>query len=77
MTAVYSLLPYIQITLSVLLAVAILLQNSESSAGGAFGGGDNFGSGARTRRGFERVLFITTIVIAALFVLSAVVALIH
>lgn len=76
MTVIHTLLPYIQITLSVLLVVAILLQQSESSAGGAFGGGDNFGGTAHTRRGFERVIFIATIVIAVLFVLSAIAALI-
>jgi protein translocase SecG subunit len=76
MTVIHSLLPYIQITLSVLLVVAILLQNSEASAGGAFGGGDNFGGATHTRRGFERVIFIATIIIAVLFVLSAVLALV-
>ena len=77
MTVIHTLLPYIQIILSVLLVVAILLQNSEGSAGGAFGGSDNFGSAAHTRRGFERVIFIATIVLAVLFVLSAIAALIH
>ena len=77
MTVIHSLLPYIQIILSVLLVVAILLQNSEASAGGAFGGSDNFGSATHTRRGFERVIFIATIVLAVLFVLSAIVALIN
>jgi protein translocase SecG subunit len=77
MNAISTLLPYIQIVLSVLLIVAILLQTSEASAGGAFGGSDNFSSGFHTRRGFEKVLFISTIVIAVLFALSALIALIH
>ena len=76
MTVINTLLPYIQITLSVLLVVAILLQSSDASVGGAFGGGDSFGGNAHTRRGFERVIFIATIILAVLFVLSAIVALI-
>lgn len=63
------LLPYIQIALSVLLAAAILLQQSDASVSGTFGGSfsENI---AHTRRGFERTLFQATIVIAVLFVLS-------
>jgi len=77
MTVISSLLPYIQIALSVLLVAAILLQTSEASVGGAFGGSDGFSSGYHTRRGFEKVLFNSTIVLAILFVLSAFAALIH
>ena len=65
------LLPYIQIILSVVLVAAILLQRTGAQVGGAFGGSDNFSSAFRTRRGFEKVLFNATIVIAALFALSA------
>ena len=67
-------LPYIQIGLSVLLIATILLQQSAAGLGGAFG--DNFSSGFHTKRGFERTLFITSIVIAILFVISALIALI-
>jgi preprotein translocase subunit SecG len=67
-------LPYIQIVLSVLLVGAILLQQSEGSLGSAFGGSQS-GSGWHTKRGLERQLFITTIVIAILFAISAVLAL--
>ncbi len=64
------ILPYIQIVLSVLLVAAILLQRSEATLGAAFGG--DSASGTRfTRRGFEKTLFNGTIIIAALFVLSA------
>jgi preprotein translocase subunit SecG len=69
-----SILPYIEIVLAVLLVVAILLQQSDASAGGAFGG-DSFSSAHRTRRGFDRTLFISTIVIAVLFTVSAFLAL--
>ena len=67
-------LPYIQIALSVLLVVAILLQHTGASLGGAFGA-DNFSAGYHTRRGLERTLFWTTIVLAILFVLSSFAAL--
>ncbi|HCB35427.1 MAG: preprotein translocase subunit SecG [Candidatus Taylorbacteria bacterium RIFCSPHIGHO2_02_49_25] len=65
-----SVLPYIQIGLSVLLIGAILLQQSAAGLGGAFG--DNFSSGFHTKRGFEKTLFTTTIVIAVLFAVSAI-----
>ena len=67
---VLSVLPYIQITLSILLVVAILLQQRGSSLGGAFGG-DNFSSAFNKRRGAEEFLFRFSIVVAILFVFSA------
>jgi protein translocase SecG subunit len=66
-----SLLPYIQIILSVLLVAAILLQRTGAQVGGAFGGSDNFSSAFHTRRGFEKGLFTATIIIAILFAVSA------
>ncbi len=71
---IYSTLPVIQIVLAVLLTVSVLLQKSEAGAGGAFGGGDSV-STWRTRRGFDKFLFLFTIVISILFVLSTVVTL--
>jgi protein translocase SecG subunit len=71
-----SLLPYIQIILSVLLVAAILLQRTGAQLGGAFGGSDNFSSAFHTRRGFEKGLFITTIILAILFALSALISLV-
>lgn len=73
MLTLASLLPYVQIGLSVLLIAAILLQQSAAGMGGAFG--DNFSAGFHTRRGFERTLFYTTIILGILFVVSALVAL--
>lgn len=70
-----SILPYIQIVLSVILCTAILMQRSEAGLGGAFGGSDT-GGVFHTKRGFEKVLFIATIIIAILFALSALGALI-
>ena len=64
-------IPYIQIILSVLLIGGVLLQQSEAGLGGAFGGGDGFSSGHHTKRGAEKIIFIATIVIAILFVITA------
>ena len=66
-----SLLPYVQILLSVFLITVILLQRTGAQVGGAFGGNDNMSSAYHTRRGFEKWLFIGTIVIAVLFAISA------
>ena len=54
----------------------ILLQYSEAGAGSAFGGGDNFSSGFHTRRGVEKTIFLTTIIVGVLFVASTFAALI-
>jgi len=64
-------IPYIQIVLSLLLMAGVLLQQSEAGLGGAFGGGDGFSSGYHTKRGAEKIVFIGTIVIAILFVISS------
>lgn len=64
------ILPYIQILLSILLIAGILLQRSEESLGSAFGGDGAMG-GRFMRRGFEKMLFNGTLVVAALFAISA------
>lgn len=69
------ILPYIQVVLSVLLIICILLQQTGASLGGAFGG-DNFSAAYHTRRGAEKYLFYTTIILGVLFALSAFAALI-
>jgi preprotein translocase subunit SecG len=71
MKTIASILPYIQIVLAVILVTAILLQRTGAQVGGAFGGSDNFSSAFHTRRGFEKTLFIITIVVSILFVISA------
>ncbi|MFC1721244.1 preprotein translocase subunit SecG [Patescibacteria group bacterium] len=63
-------LPYIQITLSILLVIVILLQQTGAGLGGAFGGSDS-SSGFHTRRGAEKILFNATIVIAILFAVTS------
>ena len=56
--------------------MAVLLQRTGSQIGGALGGSDNFSSAYHTRRGFEKTLFILTIVIAIIFVISSLISLI-
>jgi protein translocase SecG subunit len=70
MQTLVSVLPYIQIVLGVVLIALVLLQQSESSLGSAFGA-DSFGANYRSRRGAELIVFRTTIVVGILFVLSA------
>jgi preprotein translocase subunit SecG len=68
---VIRLMPYVQIVLSVLLILGVLLQQSDAGAGAAFGGGDGFSSGHHTKRGAEKTIFISTIVIAVLFAITS------
>ncbi|MES2470786.1 MAG: preprotein translocase subunit SecG [Patescibacteria group bacterium] len=77
MTTISTVISYAQIILSVLLVIAILLQRTGAQLGGAFGGGDNFSSVFHTRRGAEKTLFTTTIVIAILFAITALLALVY
>jgi len=74
MNTLSAILPYIQIGLSILLIIGVLLQQSSSGLGGAFGEGNNF-SGFHTKRGFEKVIFQGTIAIGILFGISALIAL--
>ena len=71
MEAFTAALPYAQITLSLLLILGVVLQQRGAGLGGAFGG-DNFASTFYKRRGAEKFLFYATIVLAILFVASAV-----
>lgn len=53
-----------QLVISILLIVAILLQNRGTGLGSAFGGS---GGVYLTKRGLEKKLFIVTIILAVLF----------
>ena len=75
MSGLSTLLPYIQIILSVLLVASILLQQRGGSLGGAFGS-DNFSATFHKRRGAELFLFQAAIVLSVLFVASAFLALV-
>lgn len=73
METLANILPWIQIILSVLLAVCILLQANEAGLGAGFGaGGETI---EHTRRGFEKTLFHITVVVGILFALSCLAAL--
>jgi preprotein translocase subunit SecG len=63
-------LPYIQVTLAIVLIVAILLQQRGAGLGGALGGGDE-GTIHYERRGSERTMFRATVVVAILFVVAS------
>ena len=65
--SITGIIPYVQIILSTLLILGVLVQQSEAGVGGAFGGGDGFSSVYHSKRGAEKFIFITTIVIAILF----------
>lgn len=58
----------VQVVSAVLLIIAILVQRSEASVGGAFGGGDVSDNEGAKRRGSEKVLFIGTIILALIFI---------
>ena len=69
--SIAGIIPYVQIVLSVLLILGVLLQQSEASLGGAFGGNDGFSSGHHTKRGAEKTIFIATVAIAILFAVTS------
>lgn len=59
------------IIVSAVLTIVILMQSRGAGLGGAFG---SQGSAYRTRRGIERYLFRGTVVLAAVFVVVALVS---
>ncbi|MFA5935579.1 MAG: preprotein translocase subunit SecG [Patescibacteria group bacterium] len=63
------LLPIFQILLSILLVIAILLQQRGTGLGAAFGGEGNV---FRTKRGVEKGLFYASIGLAVLFFVTAI-----
>ena len=62
----------IQIILGLVLVLVIILQQKGSGLGAAFGGDLSF---YRTKRGAEKLLFYSTIVISLLFILSSLIGL--
>lgn len=59
-----TVLNIVQLVIAILLIIVILVQQRGSGLGGVFGGEGNV---YRTKRGAEKVLFISTIVLAVLF----------
>ncbi len=74
MTLIASLLPGIQVVLSILLVGAVLMQQRGAGLGGAFG--DSNQESYYKRRGGELFLFRATIVLAILFALTSLIALV-
>ena len=70
MATLMAFLPYIEIVLALLLITGIVLQQRGAGLGGAFG--DNFATTFYKRRGAENFLFKATLVLAVLFVASAI-----
>ena len=58
----------LEIIVSVLLIISILLQNRGAGLGGSFGG--SFG-GYHTKRGFEKFLVSSSVILAVLFIILA------
>jgi len=73
MQSIVNVLPIIQIITAILLIIGILLQRSEESLGGAFGGSDSVDTTQNTRRGADKFVFQATIVIAIVFVVASIV----
>jgi protein translocase SecG subunit len=69
-----TIITVLQIILSVLLITGIVMQTSAAGLGGAFGGSDSVDAGYHTRRGFDKVLFNGTLVIAILFAIVSFIA---
>jgi protein translocase SecG subunit len=65
-------LPYIQVVLAILMTASILVQKSESSIDGTFGGNDNWSAAYHSRRGFEKIIFNTTIILGILFIIASI-----
>lgn len=64
----HQILHICQLIISILLIAAILLQQRGAGGSAIMGGG---GVSYYTKRGFEKILFIATIILSALFILSA------
>jgi len=68
------ILNIIQILVAILLIVSILLQNRGAGLSGVFGGEGGY---YRSRRGFEKKLFILTIILSVIFFAIAMANLIY
>ena len=69
MAILKTLLPYAQIIVAILLIGAILIQQKGVGLGAAFGGEGNI---YRTKRGFEKVIFTSSIILGVVFLILAI-----
>ena len=67
------MLTILQLIISVVLVILILLQERSAGLSGIFGGEGGF---YQTRRGLEKIIFRGTVVLAALFIIIAIVQLV-
>ena len=67
-----TILPYIQISISILLIISVLLQGKGAGLSNVFGGASAI---HQTKRGADKFLHITTIVLGVLFLGLAVLSL--
>jgi len=65
-----SILTISQIITALALITAILLQQRGAGGSALFGGGGG-GASYYTKRGFEKIIFIATIVLAGLFIVTS------
>ncbi len=56
-----------QIIVSVLVIALILIQDRSADMGGGIFGGSESGGFYQARRGFEKIIFITTVILVVLF----------
>lgn len=70
---IVAILPYVTVTSAFLMVLAILLQQRGASLGAGFGGS---GELYTSRRGYDKNLFETTIILAVIFVGSILMGLI-
>lgn len=68
-----SVFAIVQITIAILLIVTVMLQSRGTDAGIAFGGGSE---SFRSKRGLEKFLFYSTIILSILFASNSILALI-
>lgn len=68
-----SILLVLQIIVSLLIVLCVVFQQSGAALGSAFGGGGEFQA---TRRGFEKKLYVATIVLTCIFIILGVLNLI-
>jgi len=68
MSFLAGVIPFAEVGVAILLIAAILLQQRGSGLSAAFGGEGNV---YHTKRGLEKIVFISTIVLGALFLILA------
>lgn len=70
MLTLANILPWLQVVVSLLLVIVILIQRSSEGVGSAFGG--TGGGVFYAKRGAEKFIFITSLILAGLFIILSV-----